>query len=206
MNQLKITLAAGLFFLAIPVQAASPDPTKIIRYTPPTNFYGGPAGESRTDPGDNPFSMSGPELLAYKSKYDRCGSITFRLGLVRAYVGQGKVLKFLPVEPAGLKEDLESEYKGTFPQITPGTITKISESTAVSLTATRPPGPNTPYFLHSCWIQIETNLVLKVTAVSCEAEVFKALTNSVQSIKIDKPQLLEALKPESGSEKPKPRQ
>jgi hypothetical protein len=188
-------MRAGIFFLAVRILAAPVDFTEVIHYTPPTNFHGGPAGESRTDPGDNPFSMSGAELLTYKDKYDRCGLITFRIGTVRAYVSKGKVVKFLPVDPGGLKKDLENENEGKFPQQTPAAITKISESTAVSMTATRPRGPNAPCFLHFCWIQIETNIVLRVTAVACEAETFKALTNSMQSIKIDKPRLLEALKP-----------
>ena len=198
-------LLIGLLFWAVEAAADLTNLAAAVHYTPPTNCYHSIEGD-RSDPGDDPFSMNGPELLQYKDKNDRCGLISFRLGLAGAYVGEGKMLEFLPVEPASLKEQIKNEYKGKLPKISPATITKINESTAVSLTATRPPGSNAPYFLHFCWIQIETNIVLKVTAIACEAETFKALTNSMSSIKIDKPQLLNAFKPKREADMPRARQ
>ena len=59
----------------VPAWAAMPDFTQAIRYTAPTNFYGGVAGGMRTDPGDNPFSLEGPDVLSYKDRGDwNCGA------------------------------------------------------------------------------------------------------------------------------------
>jgi len=102
-------------------------------------------------------------------------------------------VKFLPTEPTDLKKYLEAEYNGRFPNITPAVIDEIDGLTSVSLTATRPPGPIRPYFLYFRWIQIKTNMVVKIEAVSCNTNTFMAVSNSIRSIKIDKTQLLKAL-------------
>jgi hypothetical protein len=189
-KQIIAALWTGLLALTVRGMTAPPDFTKAIKYTPPTNFYGGPAGEARTDPGDNPFSMNGPRVLEYLDKNDRCGCIIFQLGLVGAYVGEGKVVKFLPVASSALKEEIESEYKGKFPNSTPAIVGEINGLTSVSLTATRPPGEIRPYFLYFCWIQIETNIALKVAAYACNAESIQAMTNSLKTLQIDKKQFL----------------
>jgi len=186
-------LLIGLLFFAIQGIAAPVDVAKAVHYTPLSNFYGGTFGAPRTDPGDNPFSMNGPEFLDYMNKNDRCDLITFQLGFAGAYVGAGKVVKFLPTEPTDLKKYLEAEYNGRFPNITPAVIDEIDGLTSVSLTATRPPGPIRPYFLYFRWIQIKTNMVVKIEAVSCNTNTFMAVSNSIRSIKIDKTQLLKAL-------------
>jgi hypothetical protein len=48
------------------------------------------------------------------------------------------------------------------------------------------PSPLGTIFFHSCWIQIETNIVIKISATSCDAKIFDALTNSLQSLKINR--------------------
>ena len=167
-----------------------------IRYTAPTNFYEA-LPINLTDPGDDPLSTTGPTFLRYVDRNERCGEVEFSLGWAGVFAGEGKVLKFMRVEPKELKELMELQYRGKFPQASPAVVTNLAGATAVSLTATRPPQSGImPYFLHFCWIQLETNAVLKVDAVSCNAETFKALTNSMASIKIDKAQLLKAFKPQ----------
>lgn len=189
-------LLFGVLLAAVPVRAAMPDFTQAIRYTAPTNFYGGVAGGMRTDPGDNPFSLEGPDVLSYKDRGDwNCGDIMFRFGLVSAYVGEGKVIKYLPVTATTLEAEMNREYQGKFPQITPATAGRINGFDAVSLTASRPPGGAGPYYFYFCWIPVETNIALKITAVSCNADSFKAMTNSMQSIRIDKRQVLALLQP-----------
>ena len=174
--------------------AAPLDFSKFIYYTCPTNFYRYTLDdELRSDPGDDPFSMNGRIGLQYKDKNDRCGLILFQFGLAGAYVGEGKVVKFLPTEPGDLKKYMEAEYEGKFPQVTPVAVGKIDGLTAVSVTASRPPGQIRPYFYHFCWIQIETNIVVKISVYSCNTNSFNAVTNSFQSIKIDKGRLLESL-------------
>jgi hypothetical protein len=90
---------------------------------------------------------------------------------------------------------MNQEYQGKFPQITPATTGRINGFDAVSLTASRPPGGAGPYYFYFCWIAVETNIALKITAISCNAASFKAITNSMQSIQIDKRQVLALLQP-----------
>jgi len=200
-KQVKIVLWTGLFFLAVRGMASPLDLAKAVHYLAPTNFYGGSFGEARSDPGDNPVSLPGLEFLSYMDKNDRYGLVTFQLGLVGAYVGEGKVVKFLPTEPIDLKKYMEAEYEGKFPKTTPVATGKIDGLASVSITATRPPGTIRPYFFHFCWIQIETNIVVKISAYSCNTNSFSSVTNSLQSIKIDKPKLLEFLHSKTAGEK-----
>jgi hypothetical protein len=159
------------------------DISKAMRYTPPTNFVSTVVGSD-----DNIFG--GNLASSQYSSSDQCSTIVFQLSLACFNIGEGKVIKFLPAKPTNLQENLENEFKGKLPNLTPAVIGKLDGLTDVSLTATR---PNTsPAFFHFCWIQLETNIVVKVTAVSCDAETFKALTNSIQSLKIDRKKLLKA--------------
>jgi hypothetical protein len=183
-RQIKLSLCfGGLLFIVNWGICSPPDFTKAIQYTPPTNFLNAPLGSD-----DNLFGGN-MEAFQYSSG-DQCSTIIFQLGLVCFYIGDGKVIKFLPAKPSNLKESLESEYKGRLPNLTPAVIGKLNGLTTVSLTALRP--SSSPAFFHFCWIQLETNIVVKITAVSCDAETFKALTNSLQSLKIDKKKLLKS--------------
>jgi hypothetical protein len=181
-RQIKLSLClSGLLFIANWGICSPLDFTKVIRYIPPTNFLSAPLGSD-----DDLFG--GNMAACQYSSSDQCSTIIFQLGLACFYIGDGKVIKFLPAKPTDLKESLENENKGRLPNLTPAVIGKLNGLTTVSLTATRPSG--SPAFFHFCWIQLETNIVVKVTAVSCDAETFKALTNSLQSLKIDKKRLL----------------
>jgi hypothetical protein len=174
----------GALFIANCGIGSPLDFSKVIHYTPPTNFFSAPPGSD-----DDLF---GGNVAAFQySSGDQCSTVIFQLGLACFYVGEGKVIKFLPAKPTDLKESLENEYKGRLPNLTPAVIGKLHGLTDVSLTATRPPGGN-PRFFEFCWIQLETNIVVKVTVVSCNVETFKILTNSLQSIKIDKKSLLKS--------------
>jgi hypothetical protein len=164
---------------------SSLDFSKAIHYTPPTNFISTPLGSD-----DDLF---GGNMATFQySSGDQCSTVIFQLGLACFYVGEGKVIKFLPAKPTDLKESLGNEYKGRLPNLTPAVIGELHGLTDVSLTATRPPGGN-PRFFEFCWTQLETNIVVKVTAVSCDYETFKELTNSWQSLKIDKDGILKQL-------------
>jgi len=201
-RQITAVLWIGLLISDFRSVAAPLDFTKAINYSAPTNFYRSRFDESRSDPGDSPFSMNGREFFHYMDKNDRYGLVIFQFGLIGAYVGEGKVVKFSPVTPASMKTEMENEYLGKFPNSMQLVEGEISELTSVSLTVARQPGSIRPYFLHFCWIQVETNAVLKISAFSCNAESFKAVTNSLQSLQIDKPKLLEIFHSISVSEKP----
>lgn len=192
---IKVLLAILVALLSVFQALAAPDLAKVIHYTAPTNFFGGSAAEARSDPGDNPMSLNGSQVFAFKERYDyrHPSDIRFKLGLACAYVGPGKVLEFLPASATSLKEDMATYYKGQFPTSSPVSISKINGLNAVSFTAARPPGPVQPYFLHFCWLQIETNIVLKITAVSSDIKTFQNETNSLQTLQIDKASLLQIL-------------
>lgn len=190
-----LVIILGTILAAFHSLAAPPDFTKVIHYAAPTNFVGLVAGEKRSDPGDNPMILSGPRIFDFKERYDyrHPSEIIFNLGLVCACVGPGKVIEFLPTTPDLMKKEMEAQYKGKFPTITSVSIEKINGLNAVCFTASRPPGPVQPYFLHFCWVQIETNIVLKITAVSSNINIFQSETNSLQSLQIDKSSLLRML-------------
>jgi hypothetical protein len=161
-----------------------------IHYTPSTNFYGGVVTQPRTDPGDNPLSLTSPEFLEYSDP--RTGAhVLFSFALIGAYLGEGKVTHFLPVTSSLMMKEIEAEYKGKFPQTTPVALSQFHGLTAVSLTAARPEGQ--PRFLRFCWIQVETNLALKITAFASDILSFSSTTNSLNTISIDKPTLLATL-------------
>jgi hypothetical protein len=186
-----LLLTASSLLLAITATAGRlSDLAACIHYTPPTNFYGGVVTHPRTDPGDNPLSLTSPEFLEYSDP--RSGShVIFSFALIGAYVGDGKVVHFLPVTPSLMTKEIEAEYKGKFPYITPASFNLIHGLTAVNLTAVRPAGE--PRFLRSCWIQVETNLALKITALASDTPSFTTTTNSLNTISIDKPTFLATL-------------
>ncbi|HTD67245.1 MAG TPA: hypothetical protein VK846_12010 [Candidatus Limnocylindria bacterium] len=115
-------------------------------------------------------------------------------------------MKFLPVGPKELKELLEFEYRNKFPFVSPAVVTNLGGATSASLTATRSPESGAmPYFFHFCWIQLETNAVVKVMAVTCNADTFKALTNSMAFVKVDKAPLLKVFKRNPENDLPRAR-
>ena len=183
-----LLLAAWFLLLAITATAGRlSDLAACIRYTPPTNFYGGVVTQPLTDPGDNSFSLTSPEFLEYSNP--RSGAhVLFSFALIGAYVGKGKVTHFLPVTPSLMMKEIEAAYKGQFPDTTPPSLSRIHALTAVNLTAARPDGQ--PRFLRFCWIQLETNLALKITAFASDTLSFTTTTNSLNTISIDKPAFL----------------
>jgi hypothetical protein len=163
-----------------------------IHFTAPTNFHGNIVIHPRTDPGDNPLSLEGPEFLSYVKYGKDGGQISFQLGMIGAYVGAGKVVHFMPVTPPFLKEELEDRFKNVSGDKTAVTIDTIDGYTAAHLSISRSPGAS-PRFLHFCWIQVLTNIAIKVTAISSDADSFKLITNSLQTLKIDREHFLYAL-------------
>lgn len=161
-----------------------------IHYTPPTNFYGG-IDHPPTDPGDDPLSLTSPRFLHYLLRGKGTADVMFSFSLIGAYVGEGKVVHYLPVTPSLMRREIEETYRGKFPNTTPATVDTIQGLTAVNLTASRPTGD--PRFLRSCWIQVETNVALKVTAVASDAGSFELVTNSLNTLRIDKTSFLAAL-------------
>lgn len=164
-----------------------------VYYTPPTNFLGGamPLTRSRNDPGDNPFSFNSPEFLLYEN-LDKNAAIIFRFALIGVYFGEGKIPHYLPVTPDLMKEAFERENKGRHPDMKPATLDTINGLTSVSLTALNSSG--TPNRCRECWIQVQSNIVIKIYAVASDAETFRVVTNSLGTITVDKDNLIRALR------------
>jgi hypothetical protein len=120
--------------------------------------------------------------------------VIFQIATVRFRILEGKAVKFLSTSPSDLKGELESAWKEKISNTSPATIGKLNGFTTVSLTGSKS-ADAIPSFFQVCWVQLETNTVLKVVAVSCDTTTFKTLTNSLQSLKINKSQLLASLKP-----------
>jgi hypothetical protein len=186
-----LLLTASSLLLVITASAGRlSDLAVCIHYTPPTNFYGGFITQPRTDPGYNPLSLASSEFLEYSDL--RTGAhVLFSFALIGAYVGEGKVPHFLPVTPSLMMKEIEAEYKGKFPDITPASLSQMHGLTAVNITAARPEGQQR--FLRSCWIQVETNIALKITAFASDAPSFTTTTNSLNAINIDKSTFLGTL-------------
>lgn len=177
----------ALFVLADRGECSSVDNfTKTVSYTAPTNFY---IHDYTDDNYPTPFSIGGSGI---EYDHDPNSNILFELGMACYSIGEsGNGVKFLPTKPADLKNDFETFYRGAFTNMEPARLSKMSGFTAVSFsTPTSPPGLGACFY-YSCWIQIETNIVVKVSTTSCDAKIFNALTNSLQSLKINKKEILE---------------
>jgi hypothetical protein len=135
------------------------------------------------------FSGDGPGFQY--SSYDRSrsgpfiNSIKFQLGFVRFYFDNGKVMEFLPVGPADLKQGLQQAFSNGWSVATPATVSEMHGLTTASLTAKRPPG-DAPDLVQERWIQVESNIVLKVTAASYSLDAFTELTNSLGTLSVDR--------------------
>lgn len=175
-----------LFFLAFSVKS-QPDFAAALNYVAPAG-YG--VYELNHDPGDNPFSGEGPGFMYLAGDSE----IRFQIAIVRFSIGRGKAIEFLSTSPSDLRDDLMAEYRGKFPQVNPAVTYELGGLSTTSLTASRPSGGR-PSFFQFNWVQLETNIVLKITATADNPDAFKTATNSLQSLKIDKVKLFEALQP-----------
>ncbi|MGP8200775.1 MAG: hypothetical protein ACLQU4_14870 [Limisphaerales bacterium] len=195
----KTIYCIGLLLLVIRCIAdASGDVANAIRYTPPPNFYGGVSVQAPSNSSRKPFSRSGAPLLHYayiRGPKEEWSDIRFQLGDAMGYFGPGKTPTIMPMEASHLKQFLESEYNGRFPQITPATIGKLGGLTAVSLVASRPNGKAHTTQFYFCYVRVETNILLKISASLGNASLLQAFTNSLQTVTINKKGLRDLLNP-----------
>jgi hypothetical protein len=118
--------------------------------------------------------------------------------LIDFTIGEGKVLRYQHVGPKELKKCLEASGDGVLPASPPVVLEKIGGLTAATWRGELSTTPGSRFktaFIELCWAQIETNIVLKITATAHDATAFAALTNSLRSLQINKAQLLESLQP-----------
>lgn len=164
--------------------------TNTVTYITPTNFY---MHNYSDDNYPAPFTIGGSliEYDAYANSTDPDSNIQFDLALACYSFGKDGV-KVLETKPSDLKKDFENYYRDVFTNMPPAKIGKLDGLTTVSSTASMPAASGT-WFFHSSWIQIETNVVVKVTVNSYNAEVFDSLTNSLKTIKINRQRILKVV-------------
>jgi len=189
----QIKLILGLFMLAViagrGMCGSIENFTKTIHYIPPKPFFINdvPTNEVFTDP----FSIGENGVQYTSASDDQCSLLTFQLDLACYYLGDGKVYKFLPAKPSDLQIDFDKFYQDQLKltNMPAATFRKVSGLTAVNSTATKSPGAG-PTFFYFCWVQLETNIVVKISVASCDLKTFNGLTNSLQSLKINKNEIL----------------
>jgi hypothetical protein len=188
----KFVYSAGALFVATTATAGRlSDMAQAIHFTPPTNFYGGVITHPRTDPGDNPLSLTSPAFLQYTDKRGGFANLSFHLSLIGAFVGEGKVIHYQQVTPALMAKEIEAEYKDRLSNTTPAVVENLQGLTSVNLTVTRPQVQ--PTFLRFCWVQVETNVAIKISAIASDARSFSTITNSLRTLAIDKARFLAAV-------------
>jgi hypothetical protein len=111
--------------------------------------------------------------------------------------GDGKISSpFLPRTPADLKADFirySHEQMTYMTNLTDAQIGKTAGYTSVS--ASRQNLTAESQLFYSCWIQIQSNIVVTVTITSSNKKSFDAATNSLRTLKINKKEILNIVKP-----------
>ena len=195
---------AGLAILAfsLTMAGAQSDWAKAIQFDPPPDFD---AFKLNGGPEANPFSGNGPGFMLLST--DQSGQINFQVGAIGWSIGNGYAITYYKVGPDELVEELATENGE--PRITgqPRSngkrLTGVRKTTVSGLSAARWTGqlpgrsdaPVNKVWVEALWIQIETNLALKITASAQTQETFTAITNSLATLRIDVQALLKGLEP-----------
>jgi hypothetical protein len=129
-------------------------------------------------------------LIEYDCYNNPDDNIQFGLALA-CYSYERDGIKILRAKPSDLKRDFENYYSDVFTNRPTPEIHKISGFVAVSLTASKPTVTSGTWFFHSSWIQIDTNVIVRVTVNGYNAKTFNSLTNSLKTIKINRQKILE---------------
>ncbi len=164
---------------------------KAVHYSPPPHFE---AFQLNSDPGDSPFSGDGPGFQFLCGRDD----LIFQVGVIRFSIGKGKVVTYFPVGPAELRESLSQTFGGRLEILAPCVLTNVSGLVAATISGKSKNlnGGRVPQqFLTVYWVQIQTNIVLKISAVSQTAAGLENMTSSLTSLRIDRDALLKALRP-----------
>jgi hypothetical protein len=96
----------------------------------------------------------------------------------------------LPRSPADLRDDFDFYYHRFLLQLTnlpPARIGKTAGYTSVSSSTFF---TNNNNYYSSCWIQIKSNIVVRVEIQSTSKTSFDAATNSLKTLKINKKEIL----------------
>jgi hypothetical protein len=100
-----------------------------------------------------------------------------------------------PRSPADLKIDFDKYYHGlvaNFTNLPSATIGKTAGYTSVSASTFFTSNNN---YFYSCWIQIKSNIVVRVEIETSSKESFDAARNSLKTLKINKKEIMNIVKP-----------
>jgi hypothetical protein len=163
-----------------------------LHYDPPVTLY---PVELNHDPGDNPFSGDGPGL-GFLSRTDAnrgFGSVTFQFGMVGFAIGEGKRVTYSAVGTNELRRIFGDFWTETGGDAAVVHLTSIGGLPAVTARGTGK-SRQTQLF-EATWVQIKTNVVLKITVAAENQSMFDVLTNSLKSVEVDSEKFFESLRP-----------
>jgi hypothetical protein len=110
--------------------------------------------------------------------------------------GLEKLGPLFPRTPTDVKEDFDKYFHGYVVCLTnlpPARIGEMAGYTCVSASYQKT-GENTTNFFYTCWVQVESNIVVTVTIMSYNKTNFDAATNSLRTLRINKKQIINIVK------------
>ena len=179
-------LLLGLLVLLFAGERGSCSPaenfTENVSYAAPTNFYMFDYSDGNYP---TPFIIGGSAVEYDSYLNDPNSHVQFELGMACYSFGKDGA-KLLPARPSDLKRDFDAYYRGIFTNMPTARIGKLDGFTTVSASIVTKPPNFEPCYVFPCWVQIKTNVVVRITVSSCDLKTFSTLTNSLQSVKINK--------------------
>lgn len=185
-STLRTFLTGAMLFISLPARSSAVfDQT--VAYNPPSGYTA-----TQLSPDLRGINIAGPGVK-YTSPN---GDASVSLQLVAIYCDRHSgTSRFFTYGFGGMDVGtaLSTGYiLEQLPALHP-TTGKINGADVASATI-MPSGGNHQFF-HACWMDIETNFVLKVTISASDVQAFNQLTNSIRSIRVNKNALLAVLLP-----------
>ena len=166
--------------------------TKSVYYVPPADFH---MHDFSKDEYYDLFSYWGSGIQ-YET-LNEGSTILFMLGpacFTNPQGGRQFCGPMLPRNPSDLSKDFNKYFHGFVANLTnlpPATIGKTAGYTSVSASTFF---TNNNSHFYSCWIQIESNIVVRVEIGSPSKESFDAAKNSLKTLKISKNEIVNIVK------------
>jgi hypothetical protein len=103
-----------------------------------------------------------------------------------------------PRSSTDLKTDFDKYYHGfvvSIPNLSGAKIGKTARYTSVSASAQFSNSLSPTNYFYACWIQIKSNIVVTITIASTSGNTFAAATNSLETLKINKKEIINIVRP-----------
>jgi hypothetical protein len=164
--------------------------TNSVYYTPPTGFQ---MHDFNKDDYYDLFAYWGSGIQFEETNYPY-GTILFMLGPSCFTYSNHWAGSMLPRNPSDLRTDFDKYFHGfgaNFTNLPAASLGKIAGYTSVSASTFFASNNNCFY---SCWIQIESNIVVRVDIESISKASVDAAIDSLKTLKISKEKILEIVK------------